>query len=691
VQFGAVHAPFFSDDYLFLDQVRGHSLPAVLTARDPIGNFFRPVGRQMHFWALSHLVGERPGAFHAANLVLFLAALALFFGLARRLAGARAAWLATALMALHYAADVPVLWASGSQDLLAVVGALGALWLYSAGHRGWAAVPFALGLLAKETVAVLPLVAVAVDARPRVGWRAAARRAWPLYLVALGWALAWGATLRLRPGAMTDLHADPRAIPAALLHLVQVFLGLEWRAADPLRLRPLAIAAPLAVVLAALWWALGAGRKKAPAPGRQPTRPPRGARSARESRRAREAEPRRETHPARAGRPAAATRPPYHAALVGALWAGLGTLPAAAAAPIWSAYFYLFALCGAALAVGALLARAPRIVLLTVVALLALTSENARRLDEFATARGAWTTESHVNRFYLERAMVRLEGMLAEMRQARPTLPPRSTIFFGDVPTYVGWQTGNGPLVRWAYRDTTLRSYYLSALSPDKTRRGPLFFFMVFKDTLRDRTDNPRLFGSIAFAQMMEGHPQVSAEWLRLALERHPMDTFLSYLAGWTALANGDTAAAMAALQRAGVSPVPGPSPGLVEARRALAAHDTTGAVRILDETLRQHALDPAVHGLLVELILGWPHPTDAACVETYATTVLAPQQAEVWRRWAAVQLSDARYSASDRSLRRYFELAGPSGRQDAEALSVQRALQRMLPGGDVYQRGLRE
>jgi hypothetical protein len=162
-------------------------------------------------------------------------------------------------------------------------------------------------------------------------------------------------------------------------------------------------------------------------------------------------------------------------------------------------------------------------------------------------------------------------------------------------------------------------------------------------------------------------------------------------MAGWTALDGGDSAAAFAALRRSGVNPAPGPSPGLTAARQALAAHDTTGAIHTLDAAVRDHALDPAVHNLLSDLILGWPRPTDAACVEAYAATVLAPQDPEVWRRWAAVQLSDARYTASDRSLRRYFALAGPGGRIDAEALAVQRALKRLLPGGDLYQSGLRQ
>ena len=74
---GALRTPFFADDYVFLDQVRHRGLLDVLTGPDPIGNFVRPVGRQLHFWLLARAGGESAAPFHAANLALFLAVLAL--------------------------------------------------------------------------------------------------------------------------------------------------------------------------------------------------------------------------------------------------------------------------------------------------------------------------------------------------------------------------------------------------------------------------------------------------------------------------------------------------------------------------------------------------------------------------------------------------------------------------------------
>jgi len=170
-------APFFSDDYLFLDQVRDRSLPETLTSPDPLGNFFRPVGRQLYFWSLANLGGESPLVFHMANLALYLLVLALLYLLTRRLAGNLAGIAAAAMLALHYAADIPIRWSSGSQDLVAVAGALGALLLYLYGRGMLASVVLLLGLLSKETVVFTPLIAVLLGRGQGATWFNSFKRA----------------------------------------------------------------------------------------------------------------------------------------------------------------------------------------------------------------------------------------------------------------------------------------------------------------------------------------------------------------------------------------------------------------------------------------------------------------------------------------------------------------------------------
>src|SRR5687767_8263256 len=55
-----VRAPLFADDYLFLDQVRHLSLSEALARPDPLGNFYRPLSRQVYFWFMGNVFGESP-------------------------------------------------------------------------------------------------------------------------------------------------------------------------------------------------------------------------------------------------------------------------------------------------------------------------------------------------------------------------------------------------------------------------------------------------------------------------------------------------------------------------------------------------------------------------------------------------------------------------------------------------------
>src|SRR5882672_1228417 len=81
---GALGRPFYGDDFQFLDQVRDHSLWRTLTSIDPLGNYFRPLSRQLLFWIVARASGESPLAFHLVNAGLWLAVLIVLFTLIRR-------------------------------------------------------------------------------------------------------------------------------------------------------------------------------------------------------------------------------------------------------------------------------------------------------------------------------------------------------------------------------------------------------------------------------------------------------------------------------------------------------------------------------------------------------------------------------------------------------------------------------
>lgn len=645
---GALRASFFSDDYLFLDQARDRSFVATLTSRDPIGNYFRPVSRQLWFWAVGSMGGESPALFHALNLALLLSAITLLFFIARRLIGPGGALIAAALVAVHHAADVPVLWVSGAQDLLAVVFALTAILLFQSSRTWWAAIAFLLALLSKEVVAFTPAIAALAARRRGETVAGGFRRAWPLGFVLAVWAVAFVVTRDRAGGAATSALGLSSAA-ATLVHVVQTLFGAEWSHAGPGTW--IQTAPPAALLLIAIVPGLALFQKKeAPTTSR-------GA-----------------------------------AAATGAAWLVLAALPLIPVASMWSAYYYLFAMCGAGLLLGALAASRPLIGWVLVLAL-GWTSDSARHLSEFASAPGAWTRQSHVNQRYLERGMEAQARYLSQIREQRPTLPPSTTVFFTGMPTQIGFQTADGPLLRWAYRDSSLRSHFLSEFRRERVRSGPTLFYEVRNNRL-DPIVGPDSLERLGFAMVLSGGLEAARDLLTLELERDPTDLATAYRAAWLEMALGRPEVARAWLERSGMNPNPGPAPEVAVALDRVAAGDTPSATRLAQAAVANHALDAGAHGLLADLLLANP-ASDAmtienAMIEAFAARVLAPDHPLSWRRWGLVAAVRGRGSEARAALEHYLAIGGPDAAADSVAMSVLQSMRRETAGGDSTQAGLR-
>lgn len=639
----AIRLPFFADDYLFLEQARGRALPAVLAAPDVIGNFFRPVGRQLYFWILAHPFGESPAAAHAANLVLFLGVVALLFVVVRRLAGLGAAAVGAGFLALHYAADVPLRWVSGSQDLLAVLGALAAIALHLAGRRAWAAPALLLALLSKETVLLTPLIAAAADRRPGERWPVALRRAWPLGLAVAVWAALWLVTLPQRRGLGASLGLEATGAVAILVHLVPVILGLEWRGALGAMGRAVPPLLALAPILVAVFGAGG--------------RVDRGVRAL---------------------------------VVTGGVWVAAAAAPLVAVASVWSAYYFLFALCGAGLVVGALAARGPLWVRLLVVTVLAAGSQSGRSSPEFAGGRGAWTMQSHINRRYVDRATDGIGRHLADLKRQRPTVPPRSTFFFAGIPAFMAWQAGDGPLVRWAYRDTSLRSYYQSDFTLARAQRGPAFFFAREGDTLREELREPDQLRLIALRVTLNDRYDTGRDLLLWLDQQRPSTVDVLYFLAWLEWANGDTLAALGHLERAGIAPGRDAAREVARAQELAAAGRVPDAIAVLSGAIPQNGLDPRLHGMLAELMMGRDPGEPQGWIEALATRALTPEDGRAWVMWGAIQAAAGRHSQAVRSLERAQTLGIPDPARAIQVRQMLTELRRMVPGGDLAQQELR-
>ena len=637
---------FFADDYLFLDQVRGASPISVFMLPDPLRNYWRPVGRQAYFWFIARL-GESPLVAHVLNLAIFLALVALVFALARRLAGTRAGAIAAGIVAVHEAADVPVLWSSGSQDLLAVLGALAALWLLVRGRALWAAVALLAGLLSKETICVTPLIALPMVRRPGERWRAAFERAAPLFVVSALWLPLW--LLKMKGGTHSSLHFDASSLPAALVHLPQVFLGAQWDVDSnpPVGL----VLPPIVAIVLVVMAILVAGRATAgDAEGSSPS----------------------------------------HAARIGLTWAILGALPVTLVVHTWSSYYYLFAVCGLALATGAWLARSRPVVAMIVVALLAWGSESARRLESFATAPGNWGTQSHLSRFYFDRSMRWVSRYLQDMRAAVPSAPAHSTLYFAGIPAFASWQSGDGALVRWAYRDSTLRSYYFADFDLATARRGDVLVFTARNDSLTFESDPVKGLQLIASGQALSERFATADGAVTRGLDLAPDDRSLHYWRAWLRFAGGDSTGLARELHAAGCEARPGPSEEASRARRLIASGDAQGALAVLTEGVQRHGLDPEAHAQLADLLMRLAPQSSGCAMEALAARTLTPTDAVSWRRWAHVQVASGHAAEAFVSLSRYFELAGPEGKNDADDLKLLEALRAGLPGGSLAQSELR-
>ena len=683
----ALRAPFFADDWLFLDLVRSRSLVAALLAPDPIGNFFRPLGRAFWFWSLGHATGESAPAFHAANLALLVACVIMVALLGRRLAGERAGAIAAAVLALSYAADVPVFWASGSQDLLAATLALACLLAFVAGRRWLAALLLLLALLGKEVVVLAPVPAALLARRAGESWRTSARRAWPLALAVGLWAVALAAFMASHPrpaGASFTLLGPLDALAG----VVRTLFGLEWATggaplvpfAMPNALEGLALLA----AAAAAWWLAPPARPAASPPARRRANArERGAAPSRGGAGAAPAERAPAAHATRASREA----------LLGALaWVVVAALPVAIVTSIWSAYYYLFAICGASLLLGLLLARSSRLAAASVVVVLGIASLEASQLEEFATAPGALTAQSHVNRFYLMRGMNVISRGIADLRELHPTMPHRSTMFVAGLPSFAAFQVADGPLLRGVYRDSSLRSYFLSQLTPARVQRGPAWFIEFDPHTghLIDETDDSTLYVRVALAQLLNEKPEVARVALQLAEQKHDTLRVTHYLAAFVALSMGDTAAARAGLAAAHCAWTGGGEAALAAIRARAASGDTTGAIAMLDGAITSHALDVRFHALLATLQIARPDSREKAPLEAYITRVLAPDDPLSWRLWAFALFYQNRIDEADRALQRYAAMAPQAAARDIAGQQLGQYIKRMRPGGDIAQRAMR-
>ncbi len=570
---GALGAGFVNDDYLFLEQVRRHGLLGALGEPGGVGNHFRPLSREAWFALLGPLSGGGPLLFHLASFAVFLGSLALLADLMRALVprrdpGPAAPVLAGVLwFALLPFQRVNLAWASCSQDLLALAGALGALALFRRGHTRAAWLVYAAATLAKQSALPLPLLLFAWS-RWIVGEpaRRSLSRTLPFALAVLPW-LAGEWALRQGSPAATRLVFDAAHLGASALHLAQALAGVE-HAAGWLRAwveaRP-SLAALALLALVAAWLPERADAVAAAEP--------RGAR-----------------------RPA-----PRVAAGFALLWCAAFALPAWPVAWMWSGYHFTLAAVGGAIGVALASARLGRRGWIALAAVLLVWHAAGVAPRAFALREDPWSGTSHVTSFYLERAAA-LSGRLRDgLRQALPRPEPGTRLFFANLPPWAGFQMGNGPSVRHLYRDDTLESHFYSAYAESTAGRHPAEFLFWdgagFERLYANARD--RLFQVGGDLLLLE-RPAGAAWAFRRGLEEGGERADHWYWLGWASLWSGRRALAERAWREWGAR-----DDGaarilwLRKARASLESGDTLRARRELVEAVRAGVGSPEAHAML--------------------------------------------------------------------------------------------
>ncbi len=249
---GALETRFLNDDYWFLEDARGRDLAQSLISPGPLGNYYRPISRQIYFEALAPIAGGHPAVFHIANFGLLLASLALLADLLAVFLPAPGILAGLLYFALIPFQRVNLTWVSCSQDLMALTLCLTSFALFRRGRLAFSALAYLGAVFSKESALPLPLVLVAWTRwweRPAAPWARLVPRLAPFALVVVAWALvvAW---MRARhPSIAATIRPDFEHFAAGVVHGVQSLLGLDhpggW-------VRSLAAARPNLVALAGL-------------------------------------------------------------------------------------------------------------------------------------------------------------------------------------------------------------------------------------------------------------------------------------------------------------------------------------------------------------------------------------------------------------------------------------------------------
>ena len=571
----ALRTGFLNDDYFFLEQAKRATLTHSITPLDPLGNYFRPLSRQIYFALLTPLAGDHPLVFHAVNFVIFVLGLALVADLLRAFLPLPAVLAGTLYFATLPFQQVNLTWVSCSQDLLALFFSLGSFALFRRGRTILAALAYLLAVFSKESALPLPLALAAwmFWFEPAPDRAAAQRRLFPFLIVLALWG---GVTLWVRSQAAAQpLHFGPQHFVAGYVHGLQSLLGLEHPSGF-LRglLHPGSASWVWVTLVPALLLLIPAGLAMRDAPAHTGSR-------------------RR------------------NVVLFAGAWLlafGIVTGPVAAG---WSSYYYTLFAVGGSILVGLACIRIRPADWLLLCAGLLWWHAGATSARAFATAENPWVWTSHLTSFYFQRAAANTDTLGRQLLRLVPSPEHESRFFFSNFPYWAGFQMGNGPQVRALYKDLSLQSHFFSQFSESTAADRPCIFITWDGQSLRPLYPSPRdRFFQVGSDLLALGHLEGARHAFRRGLASNELAADHLYWLGWTELWLLRRDAAEAAWRAFGAKD--DSVAWWMQMRRARQAlndtRDTLAARRALAEAIRSGIGRPEAHAVLGSLLLD-SHP----------------------------------------------------------------------------------
>ena len=649
---GAIRTGFLSDDYIFLEEARTQPLAQSVIGPGALGNYYRPLTRQVYFAALTPIAGGAPWVFHVVNAIAFAMAVALVADLLAALLPLPGVMAGTLYFATLPLQRVALTWVSCSQDLFAVLFSLAALALYRRGRDRWALVAYLAALASKEVAFPLPLVLAAwsgwiasagADRRRRsANAGAIARRLLPFAALAAAW-VALVLALRARHPTMdTGLHFGLGHFAAAWVHGLQSLLGLEqpdvFLHGLPGHLPPVLAIALLAGL--ALWL---------PA--------------------AREAGAARALGTARA------------ILAFAAAWFLAFAFPLGPVASVWNGYYYSLAAVAGTLVVGLAGRRLDRIGWAVLTTLLLVWHAGVSATPTFAIRDTPWVWTAHFTTFYCQRGAELAGTLRRELKAYEPSPPHGTRFYFATLPPWAGFQVGNGPFLRAMYRDPSLAGHFYSEFAESTAADHPCRF--VHWDGLRFQPiypATPEPWFQVGTDLLLFGRPAGAAHAFHRGLAAGEVPVDHLYWLGWAELWSGRRAAAEAAWQAFGARDDSTLYLArMTEARDRLLAADTLAARRKLFEAIRAGIGRPEAHGALGELLES--KQLKYALLEAKVATFLNPldyrAQHQLVRGLVEVRLDDAARAAFEQ-----MQQVEPGWARDSTVAAARRTLDERTGAG---------